>query len=201
MWHLIWMLLCLWAGQAAADDFFQRSFILGELRKSAMLGKNFKLPFVTQLEVRKELGYFSSNSGMTVFAAPQKATSAYDASISYDLTDFYTSRKPRVRLVVNQFISGTDLMVSGGWDTGSTAPKITISPSFFLGLSGYKKLNNQLYFYFTTGAWQQQKVTEFPCTDEYDREYWCPTLIAWSDRPANNFKPGRFADLKLEYIF
>lgn len=201
MRHLILILLSFGSQQVVADDFSQRSFLLSELRKSAILGRNFNWPFVSQFEVKKEWGFFSSNSGMAVFSAPQKATSAYDPTISYDLSDFYTSRKNRVRLVVNQFIPDTPLMISGGYDSGSSAPKITISPTFFMGLSGYRKLDRQLYFYFTSGAWQKQKVTEYPCVDEYDREYWCPTLIAWSDRPVSNFKPGRFLDLKLEYVF
>jgi hypothetical protein len=201
MRYLVLMLLCLWAQQASADDFLQRSFVLGELRKSALRGKNFSWPFVTQLEVKKEWGMFSSNSGMIAFSTPQRATSAYDPSISYDLTDLYTSKRARARLVVNQFIPDTNWMLSAGYDSGSAAPKIVVSPTFFAGVSGYKKLDTRLHFYWTSGAWQQQKITEYPCIDDYDREYWCPALIAWSDRPANSFKPGRFVNFKLEYIF
>lgn len=198
---MIIILLCFGVRQVIADDFSQRSYLLSELRKTAILGRNFNWPFISQFEVKKEGGFFSSNSGVDVFSAPQKVTSAYDPSVSYDLTDFYTSRVNRIRIVVNQFIPDTPLMISGGYDSGSAAPKITISPTFFIGLSGYKKLDRRLYFYFTSGAWQQQKVTESPCVDEYDREYWCPRLIAWTDRPANIFKPGRFLEIKFEYIY
>lgn len=195
------VLACLWLQQASADDFFQRSFILSELKKSALLSKNFDLPFVTQLEVRKEAANFSSNSGLIAFSTPKTASSAYDKTISYDLTNFYTSENHRARFVVNQFLPGTDLLISAGYDSGSSTQKIAISKTWFMGLAGYKKFNDHFYFYFSSGSWQQQHVTESPCLDEYGREYWCPTLIAWSDRPVTTFKPGRFLDLKFEYIF
>ena len=190
------------SGQCAlANDFLHRNFILGEMKKSALRNQDFSYPFISTLDIKKEKGDFSSNSGSIIFNAPNKAVSIYDSSISYDLTDFYNSRQHRARLVLNQFIPGTHLLLSGGFDTGSTAPKIAVSPSWFIGLSGYKKINQDLYLYFTSGSWQNQKVTETPCTDDYGREYWCPALVAWSDRPAQNFKSGRFMDLKIEYLF
>lgn len=194
-------LACLWLQQAYADDSFQRKFILGELKKSVHLGKNFDLPFVTQLEIKKEAANFSSNSGLIAFSAPKIASSAYDKTVSYDLTNFYNSKSHRTHLVLNQFLPSTDLMISLGFDSGSSTQKITISKTWFMGLAGYKKLNNHLFFYFSAGSWQKQSVTEFPCLDEYNREYWCPTLSAWSDRPADSFKPGRFLDMKFEYLF
>lgn len=184
-----------------ADDFLHRSFVLGELRKSALRGTHFFQPFITQFDLKKEQGIFSSNSGLVAFSAPTKVSSAYDPSATYDLADFYNSRKQRLRIVANQFIPDTNLLISAGYDSGSTASKISISKTWFLGLSGYQEINKQLFLYFASGAWQKQQVTEQPCVDQYDREYWCPKLIAWSDRPVANFKPGRFWDLKLEYVF
>ena len=46
------------------------------------------------------------------------------------------------------------------------------------------------------------RLSERPCLDSYDREYWCPALVAWADRPqVNQPKAESYLDVKYSILF
>ena len=186
---------------AAANDFIHRELMLQSLERAVLTGHQPRHPFLTQLDLRREQGLFSGTAGLVRFAAPRVVASAYDPGVVYDLGDFYASSQQRLRLVVNQYLPGTRLVLSAGVDTGSQAAKISISRSFFFGVSGHAQLSQRWDLKFTSGAWQRQKVAERPCVDAFERQYWCPNLTAWTERPSLNFQPSHFLDLRLTYRF
>jgi hypothetical protein len=129
-------------------------------------------------------------------------TSEYDeTSNAYAMTHFYTAAKQRQHLISNFVIPNTKALISIGYDSGSRAEKILISKTFFIGLSAYKRLDPKSAIFFMAGGWQKEKITEKPCVDEYDREYWCPNLTAWSDYKPLTTPPLRFAEVRYERRF
>ena len=70
-----------------------------------------------------------------------------------------------------------------------------------MGISTYKKIDTKSAVFFMAGGWQKERISEQPCVDAYDREYWCPNLIAWSDRKPITSMPLRFAEVRYERHF
>jgi len=190
-------------GAVHAIDPLHRVNVYSALRYQAWTDKKIFFPFISELDLRREVGIFSSNSGFTtLLAAPPSVTSIYDSSsTTHDLTSFYTAQNIRTHFILNYFIPGTSILVSGGYDTGSKAQKITISPTSFIGVSTYKRIDPNSAIFFMMGGWQRERVTETPCVDSYEREYWCANLSAWSDHTPLSPAAFRFVELKYELKF
>ena len=201
---LFWLLgLGVAPGAVYAFDPLHRVHVDRALRLQAWSDYKIEHPFVSELDVRREVNVFSSNSGHnTVLAVPSKVVSAYDStSTAHDLTPFYAAQNIRTHFILNYFVPGTTLLVSWGYDSGSKAQKISLSPTTFLGLSSYKRINSSSALFFTMGGWQKQRITETPCVDSYDRQYWCANLSAWSDHSPLTAPVFRFVDIKYELKF
>lgn len=190
-------------GAVYAFDLLHRVHVDRALRYHAWSDYKIELPFISELDVRREVNVFSSNSGRnTILAVPSKVVSVYDStSAEHDLSPFYTAQNIRTHFILNYFVPGTTLLVSWGYDSGSKAQKIAISPTAFLGLSSYKRINSNSAVFFTMGGWQKQRVTETPCVDSYQRQYWCANLSAWSDYSTLTAPVFRFIDIKYELKF
>ena len=187
---------------AHAIDPLHRANVYGALRYQAWTGNRISLPFISELDVKREISSFASNSGYPLLSAPAKGTSVYDStSTTYDSTAFYTAKNIRTHFILNYFIPGTPILLSGGYDTGSRAQKISISPASFIGLSSYKRIDSNSAIFFMMGGWQKEKITEAPCVDSYDREYWCANLSAWSDHAPLAPVAFRFVEIKYELKF
>ena len=129
-------------------------------------------------------------------------TSEYDAtSNSYAMTPFYTASKLRRHLISNLVIPKSNVLISVGYDSGSRSEKISITKTYFLGFSTFKKIDSNSAIFFLAGGWQKERISEQPCVDGYDREYWCPNLTAWSDHKPLSTTPLRFAEVKYERRF
>ena len=186
-----------------AIDPLHRVNVYGALRYKAWTDKKIQFPFISEIDLRREVGMFSSNSGVTtLLAAPSKVASIYDStSTSFDVTPFYTAQNIRAHLILNYFIPDTPILLSVGYDTGSKAQKISISSTRFIGLSSYKRINSNSAIFFMMGGWQREIITETPCVDSYEREYWCANLSAWSDHTPLAPSAFRFIDIKYEFKF
>lgn len=198
----IYCLVLLGLQSANAIELTHRNYTFNAMRQLAWTSGSLPFVFVSEIDVRREINTFSSNSGLLVLNAREKVTSEYDeTSNSYEMTPFYTGFKQRQHLISNFAILGTKAMLSIGYDSGSKSQKISISKTFFLGLSTYKKIDTNSAIFFLVGGWQKERINEQPCIDEYDREYWCPNLTAWSDRKPLTSKPLRFAEVRYERRF
>ncbi len=118
-----------------------------------------------------------------VTVAPQSGVvcSSYDNSVCADISHFY---KFDHRMLWRFTLIGN---MSDNWGiratiiTGAKAEKLTVQPRLILGLikatylSATKILSSEIYG--TLGGDSNHQ----PCVDEYDREYYCGNLTAWSD--------------------
>ena len=199
---VIYCLVILSLQSASAIELTHRKFTLNAMRNQAWTSGPLPFGFVSEIEIRREVNLFSSNSGIAVLNAQPRVTSEYDdTSNAYAMTHFYTAAKQRQHLISNFVIPNTKALISIGYDSGSRAEKIAISKTFFIGLSAYKRLDSNTAIFFMAGGWQKERITEQPCIDDYDREYWCPNLTAWSDYKPLAVTPLRFAEVRYERRF
>ena len=157
--------------------------------------------FISSLDIRHEKGIFLKNTGDFAFSAPAYANSAYDGEIGYDISKFYLAKNNRISIIANKYIGEDRWLLSFGLDNGSKSEKFDMSSSVFAGISKSFTLNKNTYLYLSSGKWWGGKVTERPCIDSYDREYWCPNLTSWADRPATNTTRAGYIDIRFQYFF
>jgi hypothetical protein len=187
---------------ANAFELTHKNYTFNALRKKAWIPESMPLMFISEIDVRREVNTFSSNSGTMVLNALSKVTSEYDETAkAYEMTPFYTADNSRKHFISNFAIPNTPFLLSFGFDSGSRSEKINISKTYFLGFSAFKKLDSRSILLFTTGGWQRERISEQPCVDSYDREYWCPNLTAWADHKPLSTTPLRFAEVKYERRF
>jgi len=125
--------------------------------------------------------YFLNSSGTAVASSNKIISSIYDADTRYDMSDFYKKKNNRAKVVSNFLLNSPNTVYSFGFDTGIAAEKIKIEKSFFLGIAHVFEIYKHSYFLVSSGSWVGGHVTERPCYDSYDREYWCQNLTAWKD--------------------
>ena len=180
-------------GQCLGDDLTQRRLILNELKRSTKSDVKIDMPFVSQLVVRNERGSFLKNTGEVLLSVPERAFSGYDSAIAHNIGDFYQADSKRVKIIVNNYLGSTGILTSVGFDSGSRAEKIKVLNSKYLGFARSFSFGSRSTLYVSTGRWFGGEVSESPCIDSYDREYWCPNLTAWTDRPViKSHKEGHF---------
>jgi hypothetical protein len=184
-----------------AGDEEQRDMVQRILMAARDVHFNMDYPFVTQMYVQREQGSFTLSSGRGLLAINGMATSAYDQAIAHNISDFYNAANTRQRWVLNYLAPETRWLFSFGYDSGSQADKLSIESSVFLGLAKNFELSRNHNLLFSWGQWFGGKVTERPCLDAYDREYWCPNLSAWIDRPTLDTQPGKYYELKYQWQF
>ena len=195
-------LLVLHLHGANAIELTHKNYTFNALRKQAWAPQSMPLMFISEIDIRREVNTFSSNSGSMVLNAMAKVTSEYDATATaYEMTPFYTAANSRKHLISNFAIPNSPFLLSLGLDSGSRSEKIAISKSYFVGLSAYQKLDASSILLFTSGGWQRERIVEQPCFDSYDREYWCPNLTAWSDHKPLSAIPLRFVEVRYERRF
>jgi len=59
---------------------------------------------------------------------------------------------------------------------------------------------------FSACVWTQESTAVLgtvvvTASKEGDREYWCPNLSAWIDRPTLDTQPGKYYELKYQWQF
>jgi hypothetical protein len=193
--------LVAFTANALAGDEEQRDMVQRILMAARDVHFNMDYPFVTQMYVQREQGSFTLSSGRGLLAINGMATSAYDQAIAHNISDFYNAANTRQRWVLNYLAPETRWLFSFGYDSGSQADKLSIESSVFLGLAKNFELSRNHNLLFSWGQWFGGKVTERPCLDAYDREYWCPNLSAWIDRPTLDTEPGKYYELKYQWQF
>lgn len=193
--------LVAFTANALAGDEEQRDMVQRILMAARDVHFNMDYPFVTQMYVQREQGSFTLSSGRGLLAINGMATSAYDQAIAHNISDFYNAANTRQRWLLNYLAPETRWLFSFGYDSGSQADKLSIESSVFLGLAKNFELSRNHNLLFSWGQWFGGKVTERPCLDAYDREYWCPNLSAWIDRPTLDTQPGKYYELKYQWQF
>lgn len=193
MQYFIAIVIAVLSGQCLGEDLTQRRLILNELKRSAKSDVKFDMPFISQFGVRNERGIFLKNTGEVLFSTPERAFSGYDSAIAHNIGDFYQADNKRVSIIINNYLGNTGILTSIGFDGGSRAEKFNVSNSKYLGFARSFSFGSRSTLYVSTGRWFGGEASESPCIDSYDREYWCPNLTAWIDRPViKSQKEGHF---------
>lgn len=124
-------------------------------------------------------------NGVKLMNTPKTAGS-YNG-IQYDVSHFYTDKKPRINMVIHYAGRTPGEILSLGIDSGFATKKIKIKPALFVGYSRALNIAKNTHIAFNVNGWLGGKILEQSCKDDYNREYHCPTLTAWSDyKPINN---------------
>ncbi len=184
-----------------ANDLDHRRVIQNAMMVAVQDPAKIDFPFISTLYVVKENGRFTRSSGWHLIDVKPIAYSAYDPNVSYDVSRFYQSVNTRIRFISNYQLPKTGVFLSYGYDTGTKAEKIEITKSFFLGISQSFNPKKSHFFFYSWGHWYGEKITEKPCYDSYDREYWCPNLIAFKDRPILQNRQENYMDLRYIWVF
>lgn len=199
---VIWLGLLAFAANVHGADGPHKDMIFNALKYQAWSGQSINFPFLSKFQIQREVRSFKKINGDDFISVAPMVISAYDpTSAVYELTPFYTAKSPRTHLILNYFIPHTSLLLSAGYDSGSDAEKITVNASKFIGFSTFWRISSQSAVYILVGAWEPQGVTERPCVDSYDREYWCANLTAWSDHVPMESVQVNFVNLKYELRF
>jgi len=178
-------------------------FILFTTPGVVLAGSNF-FPMPVQLRFDGDTGWYpvdikidgigtnfeTITSG--VFSEPLISTSvvsSYNSSIIYDVSGFYRPSHPRVKILLSKFWENNRFWFLIGFDTGFSSPKINIQPSIYLGFNYKHPYTNRSFFDFGLISNIGGKVNDHPCKDDFDRDYYCGSLTAWSDfkRQQENF--------------
>jgi len=132
-------------------------------------------------------GLYTSNLTATVNAntllmLPNNVCSAYDNVICHRISNFYTpTNTPFIATGIWRLSKNT--IVHLGLNTGFQSAKLTVSPALFLGFGQRFFLDSKRLSHIVIegSTWAGSKVGHKPCIDDYQREYFCGNLTAWSD--------------------
>jgi hypothetical protein len=194
-------LLMVVGSHCLANDLQHRRLLLNELKRNTFAAAKVDFPFVSHFSVRREDGLFLRNTGETAFSAPSQAISAYDTSVVHELSDFYRAKGARTAFILNQHLGTSGYLLSLGYDSGSKSEKFQVARSLYMGMAKSIKLSQGSTLYFSAGRWLGGEVSESPCIDAYQREYWCPNLTSWQDRPGLKNRREANVDLVWQLTF
>ena len=186
----------------AADDAHRRLMAHFALAAERQKMKS-ALPWITRFsfETTANVHEIRLADGEMIYARPAIVSSAYDRSVTYDVSGFYKPSSPRLNAVMNYSGWHAGEIFSFGFDTGFSAEKIRVKPAFFLGYTRAFRLGEMTHLTLGMGSWFGGGVSETPCLDEYDREYWCPALIAWTDYAPPRRRLAQYVNLVLTHRF
>lgn len=192
------MLCCLLASVVEAGNSGHRQLLSHVALLSAGGGPPANTFFLTAIDIENDATTLRTSGGATIFSVGTSVASAYEADVRYDISRFYTHR-PRIKFVVTEYLSRHELYFSYGIDSGMRSDKLEVMPALFLGVAKGFALSERFSAAVSLGGWIGGSVHESPCLDSYDREYWCPRLMAWSDYQPSYPKPYQYIDFRVSY--
>ncbi len=121
-------------------------------------------------------------NGGYLMKSPDITCSAYDQAVCTSLKNFYKPRRSQL-IATGLYKYEINRAITFGLNSGFDAPKLNIKPSFMMGHLikldlDYSKTESLI---IEGLIWFGGRVKHEACIDEYDREYYCPSLTAWSD--------------------
>ena len=138
------------------------------------------LPWVSSLRITdNDHSVIRLADGERLMQRPIRAASYNDGN--YDVAEFYEADSARISMVWHYAGRKAGEIISVGIDSGYRADKITIRPALFIGYAQSMELEHGKYLTFAIGGWLGGKSTHKPCSDAFDREYYCGNLTAWAD--------------------
>lgn len=187
---------------ACAADPYHRSITTSLALASAIDRPLRNMLWISRIDVNaKNSDSFLSSSGVTIASPKKFINSAYDSTVTHDISSFYQKDSYRIKFISSFVLSSPNTIYSLGFDSGVAAQKIQISRSLFLGIARVVHLKNNSHIALSAGSWFGGSIKELPCYDSYDREYWCQNLTAWTDYNPVYPKNYNYVDIKYIYRF
>lgn len=139
---------------------------------------------------------------MTLLQQPEHVCSQYDKAMCFNVGDFYTPHMPQAG-VTGIFALDGSTMLQWGVNTGFDSAKLTVSPAIMLGLAKrfYLTEDRASHIVFEASEWIGGAVKHRPCLDNFDRQYFCGTVSAWSDFSYDSRPRSGFLKLTYEALF
>jgi len=191
----------IFCGYSQSQDVNHLPLIVRASQHLAITGRVIEYPFISSFNIEQESLTFRKSSGAILQSFPKVAYSAYDPAIKYDVSSFYNSKNVRIKFIINYIEPSSKIFISVGYDHGSQAEKINLSRAYFIGLTRTFNIHKNGYLTTSSGSWFGGKITQYPCIDSYDREYYCPNLTAWIDRPNLDFQNEKYFQIKYVFAF
>ena len=126
--------------------------------------------------------------------------SAYDATVCANVGDFYRFRQHNLQRMTVLATFSERFGLRASVTSGAQAAKMTIEPLAVFGLIGSMPLSAGTSVSAEVFGSLGGSLRHKPCLDQYDREYFCGSLTAWSDFP-NKRSPYRESGIKFLYRF
>jgi len=117
-----------------------------------------------------------------LMSKPTKVCSGSNNIICHDMADKYVPKNIPV-LFSGLYKINRDVIFTFGVNSGFDSSKLSVSPSLSLGggRRWYLSGDHTSHIILEGNYWFGSVLTHRPCLDSYHREYYCPTLTAWSD--------------------
>ena len=145
---------------------------------------------------------FISSNAEVFMSKPGKVCSTYDTTICEDVSDKYAPSNVPL-LFQGLYKISENTIVTLGFNTGFESQKVSVTPSGSLG-GAYRwhlAANHTSHVIIEGSYWFGAVISHRPCLDSYDREYFCPTLSAWSDFSYDPYPKSYYVRLTYEKVF
>ena len=178
-------------------NYFVVDALLDERGKLAR-GEQSRFQIITLIDTST----FISSNAEVFMSKPGKVCSTYDNTICQDVSDKYTASNVPL-LFQGLYQISQDSVITMGLNTGYESSKISVSSSASLGGAHrwYLSANHTSHLIIEGNYWFGAVVTHRPCLDSYDREYFCPTLSAWSEFSYDPYPRSYNFKLTYEKVF
>ncbi len=178
-----------------------RHHVMNVSMASAVSDLEPKLVWPASLSMTSDVTSFDTAGGDYILPSPKNVASAYDSEIRHDVSSFYRTKKDRINMILGFTLWGPGTVISVGYDSGVKAEKLSIKRALFLGVNHTVRLRKNTYLGFGLGKWIGGRISETPCVDTYDREYWCQNLTAWSEYVPSYPKVYQYAGFRFLKTF
>ncbi len=166
-------------------------------------GKSNKVVQYAWIDSKSNFQFDAANiiraNGVKLMDNPKTAGS-YNG-IKYDVSNFYIDKKPRINMIMHYAGRTPGEILSLGIDNGFSAKKIKIKPALFVGYTRAFQLQKNIHIALNANSWLGGNTSEESCRDDYNREYYCPTLTAWSDYKQINNSTNFEQNIVFKYNF
>jgi len=185
---------------AQSAESFHREMITKQSFLSYM-GQGNAPVFFSKLMIDQNPAAYQDPAGQSIVRNPQYVVSGYDTSVKYYVGNLYQANSDRFQFILNipGFEKGQYFSI--GYDNGVQSQKLSMNQSIFLGFSQSFQIAKQTLFNIGAGTWLGGNISESPCVDSYDRQYWCQNLTSWNDYHPNYPRHLSYIDFRILATF
>ena len=117
-----------------------------------------------------------------------------------DISKFYEPENELYHVSGYAYLE-SDTLIEFGYDNGHSAQKYQRDPTLSVHVTQHIPLNDKLSLNVTAGTRFGGNVSETPCYDSFDREYYCGNLTAWSDYERDENESYYLGRVSMSYRF